>query len=874
MKLILKTLLWTAIGIMLTFLVLFGLSFFNQDNIVNLFLKSINKNISTKMEVRSGSFSLLNKFPKASVKLNDLLVHSSPGFDRSQFKRTNTDTLLYAKSVFLEFKMTDLIKGIYNIESMSVNSGRLNLCSDSSGRVNYEITTNNSSSSDKEFVINLEKVNVSNLITSYINTSTSLNINGLIKNGRFKSRIAGDNIDLTANSSLQLSHLEIFPLFLRTSTSASLDLNLYKSESGILFRKGVLKIENYNFGISGFISKTDNLDLKITGSNIDIAKIKKYLPAKYLDKLMEYDLAGILRLDCDLKGLVNRTNNPDITINFSIDNGRVFHVKSNKKLEKLSLKGSFNNGKLKSPETSILSIKQVKMSLGSSEYSGSFSLENFKSPEINLIFSGELIPSDLTEFLNYKNVSWSKGSVKVNLKLSGNLPVKEKYSIDDFVMLNPEADLHFNSMGIGLNNDKIIIRDIDGNLMVASHSWAKDFIFSYKGQRVKVDGEFTNLPAWLAGRPVYIKAAATISVDSFIPSLFLPDSLSASSKQTSFKLPEGVECNIKLKIDNLNYKKFSASDIKGTLIYKPGLLTFKSFSLNSMNGSISGDFLLARGDGRSFISHGNFTCERIDINKAFVSFKNFGQNFIKAENLAGSLSGNLSLLMPLDSMLSPVVKATTAEGKYILTDGELKNFDPIKSLSRFIELSELENIKFSKLENDFYIRNNYIAIPQMDIKSSASDFTISGKHDFDNNYEYHVKTYLSQFLSKKAKKNKNISTEFGSVEEDGLGRTSIFLKITGKGEDFKVGYDMKAARGNIKQNLKTEKENLKSILNKEYGWFRKDSTTKQETAPKPKFRIEWDDSDTAKTRVDTSRVNKEHGINRIFKKKKAQDLIF
>ena len=515
------------------------------------------------------------------------------------------------------------------------------------------------------------------------------------------------------------------------------------------------------------------------------------------------------------------------------------------------------------------------MSLGSSEYSGSFRIENFKSPEINLIFSGDLIPSELAEFLNLKKVSWSKGSAKVNLKLSGNLPVKEKYSFDDFLMLNPEADLQFRSMGIGLNSNKFVINEVDGNLIVTSHLlYAKNFNFSYKGQRVKVDGDFTNLPAWFAGRPVLLKAAATISIDNFIPSLFMPDSSSVSAKQTVFKLPDGVEFDIKLSIDNLNYKKFSANKIKGNLVYKPGLLRFKSFTLNSMDGDISGDFLLARGTGKSFVSLGNLTCDRIDINKAFVSFNNFGQNFIKAENLAGSLSGNLSLLIPLDSILNPVVKAANAEGKYILMDGELINFDPVKSLSRFIELSELENIKFSKLENDFYIRNNYIAIPQMDIRSSASDFTISGKHDFDNNYEYHVKIYLSQLLSKKAKRNKKNSTEFGAVEEDGLGRTSIFLKISGKSEDFKVGYDMKAARGNIKQKLNTEKVNLKSILNKEYGWFRKDSITNLETTTKPKFRIEWDDSDSAKTQVDTSHLNKERGINRIFKKKKGQYLLF
>jgi hypothetical protein len=776
--------------------------------------------------------------------------------------------------VSLEFKMMDLIKGIYNIESISLNGGKMNLYSDSSGMVNYEISIKNSSSSDKEFVINLERINVSNLNTTYVNIATRLDINGSIKNGRFKSRIVGNNIDFTANSDLQLSYLEIFPVFLKTSTAASLDLNLHKSDSGIFFRKGTLKIESFNFGISGMISVDNKLDLKITGRNIDISKIKKFLPEKFLKKFMEYTPTGIMRIDCGLNGLIDRKNNPDIAINFSLENGHVSYEKSKIKLNKLSFSGNFNNGKLKSPATSVLLINQIKATLGSADYSGSFIVENFKSPKIDLIFSGDVIPSELTEFFNLKKISWSEGSIRLNLKLSGNLALKDKYSLTDFMRLNPKAVLQFKSLSIGLNNNKVVIKDINGNIMVARHLWTEDFSFSYNDQRVKIDGNFTNLPAWLAGEPVYIKAVANLSIGNLIPSYFIPDSSSVSAKQTSFKLPDGVDFDINLSIDNLTYKKFSASNIKGKLIYKPGILSFKSFNLKSLDGYISGDCFMAREKGKSFISHGIFKLDRIDINKAFVTFNNFGQDFLKAENIAGSLSGNLSILMPLDSMLNPNAKGTTAEGQYTITDGALINFDPVKSLSRFIELSELENITFSKLENDFYIRNNYIAIPQMDIRSSASDFTISGKHDFDNIYEYHVKMYLSELNSKKAKKNKPYSTEFGAVEEDGLGRTSIFLKITGKGEDIKVGYDMKAASGNIKKNLKTEKQNLKSILNKEYGWFKKDSTIKQETVPKPRFRIEWEETDSTKTQLDTSRVNKEGGINRIFKKKNGPDLLF
>lgn len=871
MRLILTISKWTAVILTLVLILLFSVSIFLQDKVVNFFINSINKNISTKIDVGSGRFSLINKFPRASVRLENVMVHSSLKFDRKQFKRADTDTLLSAKSVSLEFKMTDLIKGIYNIESMGVSNGILNLYSDSNGMVNYEIADQSIPSTGEVFVLNLERINATNIFTTYINTSTSLCINGFIKNGRFKSRIAGDNIDFTASSVLQLDTLEIFPLVLRTSTSASLDLNLHQSDSGIYLRDGTFKIENFSFGISGMVYDDDRLDLNVTGRNIDLPKVKKFLPEKYLDEFLEYDPSGLLKLDCGLHGLLNRKNNPNIAIEFSLEKGHILYSKSKIELNNLSFSGSFNNGKLKGPESSIFNINKLNASLGSADYSASFTLANFNSPEINFIFSGEVIPAELSEFLNLKEVSWSEGSVRLNLKLSGNLPFKEKYSIADFMALDPKADLQFRSLGIGLNNNKLVVNDIDGNIMTSRNLWADGLSFSYKGQRFKIDGEFTNLPAWLSGEPVYIKADADVSISNLMPDLFMADSSSTpTSKQTAFTLPEGIELDINLNIDNLNYRKFSAGNIRGNLIYKPGMLIFKSFIFNSLDGEISGDYFIARGQGKSFISRGSFNLNDIDINKAFLSLNNFGQDFIKAENLAGSLSGKLSMLMPLDSLLNPNIKALTAEGRYLITNGELKNFEPVKSLSSFIELSELENITFSKLENEFYIRSNYIATPQMDIRSSACDFTVSGKHGFDYAYEYHVKMYLSELLSKKARKSKAYSTEFGAVEEDGLGRTSIFLKITGTNEDINVGYDMKAAGGNIKQNLKTEKETMKNILNKEYGWFRKDSTLKQETAPKPKFRIEWEESDSLKTPPDTVRVNKESGINRIFKKKKGE----
>lgn len=870
MRLILKLLKWTAIAAAGLIIILFSLSYILQADVIAVFLKSVNSKLSTKVEAGTYRLSLLRKFPKASVELKNLFVLSSPAFDKSQFPGINTDTLLTAESASLEFSMIDLIKGNYNIESISVTKGKLNLFSDTSGNVNYEISYGKSGGSDEDFVINLEKINVSAITIRYSNTATKLNIYGLMENGRIKSRIAGNNIDFICSSALTISNFDLYSTHIKTNASVFADLNLHQSDSGIVFKKGIISLENFNFDLSGFISQEDVFDLKISGKNIDLARMKKYLPEEYRKKFMEYSPSGIFRTDCVIKGPVSRTVNPHIEISYSLEKGQIKYAGSNISIKELSFSGSYTNGRGNCPETSMFDLTDFRFTLGSAIYDGFFRLNDFTRPEIKMSFSGEIVASELFSFIAMPQIRSAEGSVRINMKLAGRIVRKDKYTLSDLIDLNPEANLQFSSFGMEHKNERLSFEDIDGNIMFAKNLWAEDLVVSYKGQRFRINGEFTNFPAWLAGMPVQIKATADVSAGNLNPELFMGDTSANNSRtRTAYNLPPGIEMEVTFRVDNFTYKTFSAGNVTGILIYKPGLLNFKSFNISSLNGSISGNCLLAQNRSKSFISRGSFEFDDIDINLAFKSFKNFGQNFIIAENLAGSLSGSLSLLMPLDSLLVPDVKSVTAEGKYTIVNGSLMNFEPVKALSDFIELSELQNITFSKLENDLFIKNNYLAVPQMDIKSSAADFSVSGKHDFDNNYEYHVKTYLSEVLSKKARKGRKNISEFGAIEDDGLGRSSVFLKITGNNTDVSVTYDLKAAGGSIKQNLKNEKGNLKNILNEEFGWFKRDTTIRQQPVPKPKFRIEWSESDTVTVKKDSSELKKDTGISRIFKKKKT-----
>jgi hypothetical protein len=874
MKLVAKILKIASILIISVLVVLFSLSLIMQNKVAGLVLKSLNNNFSTKIETGSYRLSLIKKFPKATVELKNVLVHSSPYFDRSEFAGINTDTLLAAKSASIDFRTIDMLRGAYTFTKITVRSGNLYLFTDTSGKYNYDVSKDeNETSGTDNTKLNLNRINMSDIGFVYNDLRVDLILKGRFKDGRVKSKIRGNNIDFDGNSKVIFEFFKLDNAVIRQKIPADLEVGLNQNDKGTFFRKSIMRIENWDIVLNGYVASDNYIDLKVTADNIDISKIPGLLPEKFGKALSAYHPSGNLKFNWIIKGKPTRTEDPHYELVWSLKDANIKNIKSPLRIERFSFDGSYSNGSKNKPETSIFKIGNFSTRLGSADYKGSFSVSDFLNPRAELIFKGKLLPAELREFLNLKNISRAGGSVDLDLKFSGRPGKKDSYNFTDVFNLSSQSLVTFNSVGIKFENKQIDIRDATGRFLINESTTTDSFKLVLNNQNILFSGKFMNFPGWLAGSSVNLLGSATVSASSFRPELFMSNASETekkdkdATKKAPLTLPDDVNLDLNFRIDTLTYKKFNARNINGTLSIKPRMMNFKTISLNSQKGYVSGNGLVVQNPDKTFIGRGSFTVTGVDVNEAFTSFHNFGQEFLKSENLAGSLSGNITLVLPVDSLLNPDIRSIVAEGKYVLTDGALIDFDPVKALSSFIELSELENIKFDKLENDFFIRDNVFYLPQMNIKSSAVDLSVNGKHSFDNDYQYHVKMLLSEILSNKARKNRTLSDEFGEVEDDGLGRTSVFLKIEGKGEEVKVSYDMKATGSKIKEDIKKEKQALKTIFNEEYGLYKRDSEPVKKQSSRPRFRITWEGSDTTATETEPPVQKKESFLDKLFKKK-------
>jgi hypothetical protein len=255
--------------------------------------------------------------------------------------------------------------------------------------------------------------------------------------------------------------------------------------------------------------------------------------------------------------------------------------------------------------------------------------------------------------------------------------------------------------------------------------------------------------------------------------------------------------------------------------------------------NLKGDINATRSD--SILISCSAKIKGLDVRELFYEMENFQQNTLTDKNLRGRTDVDLQFASRWSSDLTINPARVVVDGNIKIFNGELIDFSPVLSLSRFVKLSELQHIRFSTMENNIQIHDRKIFIPSMEIKSSALNLTASGTHTFNNMVDYSVKLLLSDVLGKKVKEQ---NSEFGIVEDDGLGKSSLFLRMSGPADNPKFAYDKKAVMKKIQTDIASEKQSLKDIFKKEFGsgTHKKDSTSVKKAESKEAVQVDWDDN--------------------------------
>ncbi|HEX2936621.1 MAG TPA: AsmA-like C-terminal region-containing protein [Bacteroidales bacterium] len=829
------------VGALFILLVAFSIiiNIFFKDQLVHYLVNQLNKQINATIDVGKSDFTFWKTFPHASVEFEKVVLH--PSHEWLNTHPVKTDTLLSAHDVTFQFNFVKLLQNKYVLQKIKFSDGILDLKVDESGNLNYDIFQK----SDGEGVkLHLKNIVLRNIHIQYINRKSDVHLYSFTPKTTLSAIIQHKTFDFKISTEMLITRLQVKDVTYVTNRTFKSEGNLYVENNTYQFKNFDVALDNLNFLFKGTyaVGKVDYMDFNFVGNKINLSQLINFLPENYRNKLQDYTAKGILSLGVSIKGSVGSSHVPQLLVNCSLDNSTITEHKSRIKLEGLTFAGTFTNGSGKNMNTSEIQFTKFSSKIGFGEFSLCGKLSNLLKPTVLIAGSANLELNELKNFLKLDTFEILNGKVDGSFHSGFSFTRSSDWSISsvDVNLLNGEFALH--NANVKLKGSEYELNDINGTVALDTDVIFRDITLKLTGNEVRLKGRLIN------GLPYLLKRSeeATIEAELFSTSIDLSPYFKSDNQHTHYSrallFPKHLNLDIKLNINEFTLNRFKARWIKGYLQYKPTMFILKSLSLETQDGNLKGNGLIVQDFNSNFTMKGQIDVSKISIQKTFGTFNNFSQDVVRDTHLRGRLSGRVNFTSEWNSNLRFIPENLIVDADVVIANGELVNFEPLNGLSRFISLDELKNVKFSTLHNTIYIKDKQIIIPQMDINSSAFNISGSGIHQFDNHYQYKIKVLLSEFLYGKAKRAKKENEEYGRIEDDGLGRTSIYLTVDGFGKDYKITYDSKKTMDIIKESFVKQKRELKEIFHEEFGWFKKDSTLKTPAKSKTSaVQVQFDD---------------------------------
>ena len=794
-----------------------------KNEIINGLKKYFENKINTEIRIKGIDLILIRKFPSISLNLKEVYIKSNSEF---LIDKNWGDTLIFAKNIIVELSIKNLIKKEIIPTRIYLYNSLINIIIDKNNIKNYEILSKSAVGQDKNIRVKtniifknskIDYINIkeNNKIIAYVDklllSFPEKSINNIIV------KIDGfiENLDFNKNVQLNKSKLEIYA-------------NLNYKDDNIELRKTRIELNGIKFNVDGNL-KDNNFNFLIESQRLDYNQFIKIFNFKKLKLINHYNnISWNFILKTKINIYKDKNNSAILKIDAICNKGLIRNTK-NEQFDKVSFNANLISVLNNNNKNFKIELNKIFLEYNKNVVTG------------NLLYKEKNIASDLQfyidsdEMIKFFNIDslFTNGILEGNIKVYGCIDDLKNYKLK----IIKEANINFNNFSIknikqksNLFNE---IEEINGNIAVFDKNLKiNNLKLSILKNYLLLNGEI-DFPEFSNGE-IYLKSDQ-----------ILINNLSGLQIKTG-KSNIIKDIKIYLNINSLSYKLFKTNNLYAKINLKNDETNIIVNDLYAFEGKNSLEMKIKTfDDGNNFT--GRASLYKVNIKDIFKTFNNFGQKSLTYQNIEGVLSGNILFTFNIKSNGKLDMNTLNVNSYVEIVNGRLKDYPLMFSLSKYIDLEELKDVKFKTLKNNILIEKGKIIIPEMDINSSAFRLRGSGYHTFENSYEYNLIIVLNEFLSKKARK-KNPDFDNIYEEEENKGTIRIPIKIAGKDSVYNINVDKsKLLKINLSKKEKIEQTDYSAASEKNFNLkvtndedINKKEDKKNNIDKKSNIKFEWE----------------------------------
>lgn len=787
-------------------------------------LSSLNNQLQTELTVERFDMTVLSSFPNVAANLRGIVLYD-----------TQEGVLLEADRLAFNFGLLSFLSSEYKVKSVVVSDGALNVHIDRRGNPNYEVFKK-SEEEDPEpgegegITVSLESARLENIELIYVDKTRRQEILAAIEAATFSGKFSSQAFALRSEAALRSGFAEVDGIryLVNKKVNYEADIDVDFEEGNYKLKDVTLAIGANAFKIGGSIEEWDEgayYDLFANSEDGSLEGVIQLLPQVYLDYLSDFSSSGNFSFTTTIKGVSGRKSMPEILAELELEDGRLKSPRLTNDLKDVSFKATFTNGNKQSSRTSVFTIRDFKGYFNRELVELRLEVANLDDPRVDFELDG-VLPVDgiykfVAEALEDSRINGGVGEIEIKqLKLRGRY--KDMLNTSRIGRVEAGGELVFDDAGLQIGKKRLTIDRgalvIEGNQLSIA-----ELKLEAPGSEMIFNGSaFNVIPVLFADsantRRAELEFAAELQaeeldIDELLAlSPYAEEKEEATSQQevdsiknaqiaTRERITSYLKGTFDAKAERFNYDKIEGEAFSGQLQFDNNELLIRG-STNAMKGVI-------RLEGHLFFEQqprleAKLICEELDVTEFFRQSNNFGQEVLTSENVTGKLNTKMMIdayWNEQGDFLDDRLRVMAGIG---INNGALQDFQLLESFSTFVKVKDLKNIQFVNIKNFLEVRNRTLFLPVMFLQSNALNLTVSGEHNFDNQFRYNLKVNAGQVLVDRFK---SYDPSLRPKPARRKGFFNLHYVINGDLEN----YDFKTSRRQVKADFERSQQRKRDI---------------------------------------------------------------
>ena len=740
------------LGLIIVILVaMFTLPIIFKEQIRTKVEQVINESVNANVQFDDYKLGFFKNFPNLSFSLNGLSV---TGID--QFEG---DTLAGFNSFSLVFNLGSLFsKSGYEVKSVIMDRAVINAIVLKDGKANWDIMKDTTETAEEESTetstmkIQLKKVVAKNSSVAYIDREADMS--AILRNVNFI--LSGD---MTASETdLQMSFsagefsyiMEGMKYLNKTVLDSKIDLLANLDTYKFTFRENYLSLNDLKLNFSGTIEMPGDdiiTDITFATAQTSFKSLLSLIPAVYMSDYQDLKTSGEFDLSGSAKGVYSDADStlPDVALSMSVNNGLISYPDLPEQIRNINIKSEvFVDGK--EMDKTTVDVSLFHMELAGSPFDMKFALKTpLSDPDFNGSMIGKIDLGALSKAVPMDSISLS-GIIDMSVEMAGRMSMIEKEQYQSF---KASGSMKINDMLIAMT----------GYPEVKINQAGFEFTPQY--------ASMTNTTMNIGGKSDF---TLTGRLENYIPYVFSDDetirgSMSMRSKLTDvseimskmatdttavedtaaltvIQIPKNIDFDFDALIEEFTYDNIKAQKVKGHMIVRDGVLSFRETGMNILNGTIAMNADYDTRDSLKPVMKADFDMRNIGVKDAFNTFNTVQKLAPAAKGIDGKISAKLDFSSLLGSDMMPVTNSMNGAGRLESDELTLVESGTFNKIKETLKLGDKYNSTFKDIKISFKIADGRIFISPFDVKTGNMKMNISGDQGIDQTINYVVKTEM------------------------------------------------------------------------------------------------------------------------------------